>query len=60
MGAFDMLKNKRLDMTISVAVFDFKTVLRTGQTGCQGTRQKSKFLPLTEPRDNFLSSAQII
>jgi hypothetical protein len=44
----------------SYTVFDFKIVLRTGQTGCQGTRQKSKFLSPTKPRNNFLSSAQVV
>jgi hypothetical protein len=45
LGAFDIKKNK-----VSCTVFDFKTVLKTEQIGCQGTEQKSKLYscpPLT-------------
>jgi hypothetical protein len=44
----------------SCIVFDFKTVSGTGQTVCQGTEQKPKFLSSAELRDNFLSSAQVV
>jgi hypothetical protein len=37
----------------SCIVFDFKTVLGNGQTGCSETGQKLKFLSSADPWDNF-------
>jgi hypothetical protein len=44
----------------SCTVFDFKFISEIGQIGCQGIGQKPKYLCPTEPRDNFLSSAQVV
>jgi hypothetical protein len=57
---FDLFKNKELDRTPTCPMFDFKTVFETGQTRGQETGQKPKIMSLIKPRDNFLSSSQVV
>jgi hypothetical protein len=58
-GAFDLLKNRLLDMTTFCTLFDVKTGYGTGQNRYQGTGQNQKFLSFTKPQDNFLSTVQL-